>query len=596
MPAIPVDLPRPMSRNAPCPCGSGQRYKECHGRLAGGDAGTQGALPADGAQSAQAPERLPSLNARDAEAVQILNDRGTLLQSERRFVEALQCFDAALALAPDYPGILRNRGNALMDLRRHEDAVHCFARLVEVAPDHPWALGNLYHTQTLCCDWTSIDVIADRIQSAVRAGKVAIVPFIHLTLSDSPADQLRSARIEAAVHAKPALPPPLRGIRYGHQRIRIAYLSADFRQHPVPQLAVHLFETHDRTRFEVTAISFGADTGDPMRRRLERAFDHFLDVRERGDVDVARLMREREIDIAVDLMGYTNNARPGILAYRAAPVQVGYLGYPGTLGSARIDYIVADRHVVPRGEEEHYAERVVRLPDTYFVHDPAQHIGERPTRTEAGLPEGAFVFCCFNNNYKIMPATFGAWMRILANVDHAVLWLLVPGGIAQRNLRREAAARGVDPARLIFASRVPPEVHLARQQLADLFLDTHHYNAHTTAVDALWVGLPLLTYPGSTIAGRVATGLLHAVGMPELVARDLADYEVRAVELARAPAMLRALREQLARNRSTFPLFDPVRYRVALEAAYTTMWTRSEAGLDAEAFDVAPSGAVVLRQ
>ena len=591
----PADLSSAVPRNAPCPCGSGKRFKECHGRPDGTTARTHAGVTSEPANVAAASHRPHSLSAHDAEAVQRLNDRGTVLQTERRYDEALKCFDAALALLPDYPGILRNRGNVLLDLRRHEEAVQCFARIVAIAPDEPWALGNLFHAQTLCCDWTSIDSLADRIQSAVREGKVAVVPFIHLTVTDSAADQLRAARLEAAVHSRPALPSPPRGLRYGHDRIRIAYVSADFRQHPVSQLAVHLFETHDRARFEVTAISFGADTRDPMRLRLERAFDHFVDVRARTDVDIARLMREREIDIAVDLMGYTNNARPAVFAHRAAPVQVGYLGYPGTIGAEWIDYILADPHVIPLDEEAHYAECVVRLPDTYFVHDPAQRIGDAPTRAEVGLPENAFVFCCFNNNYKIMPATFDIWMRLLAGVDGAVLWLLAPSDFAQRNLRREATSRGVDPARLIFASRVPPDVHLARHRLADLFLDTHHYNAHTTAVDALWAGLPVLTFSGSTMAGRVATALLHAAGLPELVARNRADYESRALALARAPATLRALRERLSAQRSTLPLFDPERYRVAIESAYATMWQRNEAGLPAIAFDVAPGGVVTTR-
>ena len=524
--------------------------------------------------------------------VEAINNRGTVLQAQLRSAEALECFDTALALSPDHPELLGNRGNALLELRRHEEAAPCFARLVTVAPDQPRALGSLYQTQMLCCDWTEIDALADKIKAAVRDGRPAVAPFVHLSLSDSPADQLRVARMEAAMHAKPPLPQPARGLRYGHSRIRIAYLSADMRQHPTSQLAVHLYETHDRARFEVTAISFGPDTGDPMRRRLERAFDHFVDVRARSDADVATLLREREIDIAVDMMGYTNNGRPGILARRVAPVQVSYLGYPGTLGIDAIDYIVADAHVIPRGEDAQYAERVLRLPHTYFPHDPTRTIGEPPTRADADLPESAFVFCCFNNNYKIMPPTFDVWMRVLAGVRDAVLWLLAPDEGAQRNLRREAARRGVDPARLIFATRAPAEAHLGRHRLADLFLDTHHYNAHTTAIDALWAGLPVLTYPGSTMASRVATALLHAIGLPELVARDRAHYEARALELAGAPEALRDVRDKLARHRATYPLFDAMRYRTAIEAAYTVVWTRSEAGLPPAALDVSQDGVV----
>jgi len=595
MPATPLDVTAPASRNAPCPCGSDKRYKECHGRLGderGQPAAADGARAPSAANGAMSPPRSVALASREAET---LNHRGTLLQGQRRYDEALACFDAALALAPDHPGILGNRGNALLDLRRHEEAARCFARIVELAPDHPWALGSLYQAQMRCCDWTSIDALAARIDAAVRHDRVAVTPFVHLTLSDSPADQLRSARVEAGVHAVTALPPFPRGSRRGGGKIRIAYLSGNFRQHPSSTLSAHLFETHDRTRFEVTGISFGPDTGDPLRRRLERAFDHFIDMRKRGDAEIAALIRERGIDIAIDLMGYTNGARPGVLLRRAAPVQVGYLGYPGTSGGAALDYLLADAHAIPRGQDAHYAERVVRLPDSCLPHDPTQAIGASPTRADAGLPADAFVFCCFNQPYKITPATFDVWMRLLARVEGAVLWLLEPSDVAQRNLQREAAARGVDPPRLVFASLVAPDVHLARHRLADLFLDTHPYNAHAPAVEALWAGLPVLTFPGSTMAGRVATGLLHAVGLPELVARDRADYEARALALARAPHALRELREKLARHRETVPLFDATRYRAAIEAAYATMAARSAAGLPPAPFDVAPGDRAAQR-
>jgi len=566
MPASPDDPSQLVSRNGPCPCGSGRRYKDCHGRLPGGDV------------------RLRN--------VAILNDRGTVLQSQRRYEEALACYDDALALLPDHPDVLGNRGNALLDLRRYEDAAQCFARLVDVAPDHRWALGSLYQARMLCCDWSSIDVLAERIRTAMKEGKVVVTPFTHLVASDSPADQLRSARLEAALYRAPAVSSVSKRSAALGRKIRVAYVSADLRQHPTSTLSAHLFESHDRERFEITAISFGPDTGDPMRRRLERAFDHFLDVRARDDAAIASLISEREIDIAIDLMGYTNNARPGILARRPAPIQVAYLGYPGTMGGDWIDYVLADPQAIPPGEDAHYAERVVRLPDTYFAHDPLQRIGDAPTRLEAGLPDGAVVFCCFNNTYKIAPATFGVWMRVLGQVDRAVLWLLAPNDVARRNLCREAAARGIHPSRLVFAARIPPEQHLARHRLADLFLDTHHYNAHTTAVDALWAGLPVLTFPGTTMAARVACGLLHAAGVPELVARDRGDYETRAVELGRSPEALRALREKLERQRASAPLFDAARHRRAVEAAYGAMWARRAAGLAPAALDIAADGRV----
>jgi len=673
-----------VARNAPCPCGSGRRYKDCHGRL---DAGAASARAAPGEAQASGgaralhdllnralaaqtagraaeaetlyrdalaqdprhfdalhmlgvlryragdideaialiraaidvdashapahsnlalaltakhayPEALASVDralARAPSHPDALNNRGLVLQAQGRHAEALQCFDAALAHAPDHPRILSNRANALLELRRHEEAAQAFARLVAIAPDHPWALGYLYQTRMHCCDWSGIDALAAQIHAAVRAGKRAISPFMYLAMSASPADQLACARITAAAHAR-TQPLPPRGARSAHGRIRLAYLSANFHEHPSSYAEARLFETHDRQRFEVTAISFGPDTGTPLRRRLERAFDHFIDVRAQSDADVAALMRTRGIDIAVDLMGYQNHSRPGLYAFRAAPVQVSYHGYPGTLGTAWFDYLFADARVLPPGEEIDYAEQVVRLPDTYLAHDPTRAIAGPQVRADAGLPEDAFVFCSFNNNYKIMPATFDVWMRIVARVPGSVLWLAAPDDAARRNLRSEATRRGVDPARLVFAERVPAmEAHLARHRLADLSLDTHYYNAHTTATDALWAGLPLLTYTGSTLASRAATSILHAIGLPELIARDPEDFEARAVALATSPALLREIRDKLARHRDTFPLFDLPRYRAAIESAYQAMWARSVAGLPPAAFDVRPEGRIELR-
>jgi predicted O-linked N-acetylglucosamine transferase (SPINDLY family) len=669
----------PRSRTAPCPCGSGRRYKDCHGRLeaesprapraaSSPDDGElralmddalahQKALRSHEAETlyrsvlARAPDTFDALHmlgtlrhqAGDHDAAidlfrraiavnadhapvhsnlalaltatraydealasvdralalaprypEALNNRGLLLGAQSRYADALQCFDAALALTPDHPELLSNRGNALMELRRNEEAAQCFARLVELAPDHPWALGYLYQTRMQICDWTGLDALRERIDAGVRAGRRVITPFAYLAASGSPADQLRCAQIQAARPPAP-ISRPATGLRYGHDRIRIAYISADFREHPSSQLMARLYETHDRSRFDVTGISLGPDNDDAMRRRVARAFDRFIDVGALTDHDVAALLRDHEIDIAIDLMGYTNNGRPGILERRGAAVQVNYLGYPGTLGTDRSDYIFADAQVIPPADDVHYVERVVRLPDTYYPHDPTRAVGQTPSRASVGLRDDAFVFCCFNNNYKIMPATYDLWMRLLARVDGSVLWLLAPDEAARRNLRAEAARRCVDAARIVFAPHVPVTAHLARQRLADLFLDTHFYNAHTAAVDALWVGLPVLTYPGTTFAGRVAASVLRAAGLPELVARDSLDYETRALELARAPAVLRAIRERLERERDMRPLFDFARFRAAIEAAYATMWSRNEAGLPPAAFDVRADGTTAAR-
>jgi predicted O-linked N-acetylglucosamine transferase (SPINDLY family) len=361
----------------------------------------------------------------------------------------------------------------------------------------------------------------------------------------------------------------------------VGYFSADFREHPVAQLLVELLERHDRSRFAVSGFSFGPDTGDALRQRVAAACERFVDVRERADAEVALLARELELDIAVDLTGFTDGCRPNIFALRAAPIQVSYLGYPATMGAPYIDYLIADATVVPPAQQRHYAERIAYLPHSFLVTDTTRAVAARAfTRTELGLPEHGVVFCAFHNSYKIVPATFGRWMRILERVPDSVLWLREENAYATANLRQEAARRGVDGNRLIFAPRMPsPAEHLARQRCADLFLDALPYNAHTTASDALWAGLPVLTCLGETFAGRVAASLLHAIGLPELVTATTEAYEAMAIALATDPARLGALKEKLARNRLTTPLFDTVRFARHLEAAYTAMYERHQADL-----------------
>jgi predicted O-linked N-acetylglucosamine transferase (SPINDLY family) len=394
-----------------------------------------------------------------------------------------------------------------------------------------------------------------------------------------------------ATQKYPAAPVPLwRGEAYRHDKIRIAYLSADFRTHATALLMAGVFEAHDRSRFEITAISFGADDKSPMRARIEAGFDRFIDVRAVGDADVAKSLREGEIDIAVDLKGYTQEGRPGILAHRPAPIQAQYLGYPGTMAADYYDYLIADPIVIPEEHRPFFSERIAYLPDTYQCNDSKRAIAPRaPRRSEMGLPENGFVFCCFNNNHKILPNMFDTWMRLLRQVDNSVLWLLQDNLAVVRNLSREALARGIAPERLVFARRCMPADHLARQRLADLFLDTLPYNAHTTCSDALWAGLPVLTVQGSCFAGRVAASLLSAHGVHELITHSLEDYEALALKLARDPAALTAIREKVARHRDTHALFDTVRFTRNLEAAYLTMWERHQRGEQPLTFSVPAS-------
>jgi protein O-GlcNAc transferase len=427
------------------------------------------------------------------------------------------------------------------------------------------------------------------ISHELRAGRCVIFPFAHLAISASPEEQLQCARIFVSNDVPAST--PFGGVSYRHQRIRIAYLSADFYEHATAFLMAGVFEHHDKGRFETYAFSYGANDRSATRARLERAFDRFFDVSAESDAATAALLREHQIDIAIDLKGYTGSARPGILALRPAPVQVHYLGYPGTMGTDCIDYLIADTIVIPDDERKFYAEQIAYLPDTYQCNDRKRPLPVHvPSRAEAGLPAKGFVFCCFNANHKILPDTFDIWMRLLKDIPGSVLWLFADNDEAIPNLRSEARARGVAQDRLIFAKRASLEEHLARLAMADLVLDTLPYGAHTTASDALWAGVPVLTARGSTFAGRVAASLLSAAGMAELITSSPSEYEARARGLAADPAALTALRAKLARNRDTSPLFDTERITRQLEAAYSAMWQRYRRGEAPASFSLNPDG------
>ena len=508
----------------------------------------------------------------DPGSAEAQSNAGNVLAALGRHDEALAHLRQAAQAQPARADPHFNLGVALQRLKRHEEAIASFQAALGNAPRMPYALGHRLWNELSLCRWDAIGPGSAELRRQVRDEGLAVAPFTFLAVSDDPREQRACAELHLR-KALPALAAPLwRGERYRHDRIRVAYLSADFCEHATAYLAAGLFERHDRSSFETVALSYGADDRSPMRSRLARAFDKFVDVRALSDAQAARLLRDMEIDIAVDMKGHTTEARIGILAHRPAPVQVAYLGYPGTSGAGFIDYVLADRFVLPEREQQHWTEKAVYLPDCYQVNDAGRAIAEKtPTRAEAGLPERAFVFCCFNNSYKILPRMFDAWMRLLRELHGSVLWLLEDNAGARVNLEREARARGVDPARLVFARRLPHAGHLARHRLADLFLDTLPCNAHTGASDALWAGLPLVTCAGSTFAGRVAGSLLHAVGLPELATRSLAGYEALALQLASDRGRLKQLRERLAANRGMAPLFDTERFRQNLESAYRGM-------------------------
>ena len=436
------------------------------------------------------------------------------------------------------------------------------------------------------CDWAEMEVGCEQLLSRLRTGKKVSVPLSMLALPSTLADQLQCAKCN--VNNLPEYPPVWLGEVYSHDRIRIAYLSADFRNHAVAYLTAGLFECHDKPRFETTAISFVPAEDPTIRRRFENAFERFIDVEDKNDGEIANLLRQNEIDIAIDLMGHTQHARLGVFARRPAPIQVFYLGYAGTLGANFIDYIIGDQTVIPEEHRAFYTEQVVWLPDSYLVTDHRRPISPRtPTRRECGLPEDGFVFCSFNNSYKISPKIFQLWMRLLHATPNSVLWLSQADPMMLTNLRREAERCGVSAQRLIFAPKLPENAdHLARQRLADLFLDTLPYNAHSTTSDALWAGLPVLTCLGETFAGRVAASLLKAVGLPELITTSLDGYEALALKLAQEPALLGSIKAKLARNRDSFPLFDTARFTRHIEAAYETMWQRYQRGEPPKGFAV----------
>jgi protein O-GlcNAc transferase len=515
-----------------------------------------------------------------------LNNCGNALQKISRLEEALASYDKALAIKQDDAEVLYNRGNALLELERHREALASYDRATRIEPDHPHALGGLANCALAICDWPQAAELRGKLEAHVIAGKSIINPFTFLGYCDSPSLQLQCAR--TFIRSKiPQLPPPFwAGEVWQHDKIRIAYLSADFRQHATAFLTAELFECHDRSRFEVLGISYGRDDKSQMRTRLVEAFDQFHDVASKTDRTVARLLHDLQADIVIDLKGVTYGARPAILASRAAPIQVNYLGYPGTMGANFVDYIVADRIVLPFDQQSNFLERIVHLPDCYQVNSKRKFAAATPTRPEAGLPESGLVFCCFNNNYKITAPMFDVWMRLLGVVDGSVLWLLRDNTSAEANLRREARSRDIDPSRLVFADRVNVEAHLARHRVADLFLDTLPYNAHTTASDALWMGLPVLTCSGRAFAGRVAASLLEAVGLPELVTHSLNEYEAMALRLASDPSLLAAFRQRLQQEGSAHPLFDTRRFCRHMEAAYVTMWELWQRGESPRSFTI----------
>jgi len=499
---------------------------------------------------------------------------GNAYYSLKRYGDALVNYDRAIQLNPDYAEAFSNRGLTFAEFKRYEDALANYDRAIQLKPEIDYLLGNLTHAKMHLCDWSNFYTLVNQLTEKIAKYEKVTAPFGTLALIDNPELQKKSAEIY--INDKHPNSDSLRKIsKYPkHQKIRIGYFSADFCNHPVSYLTAELFELRNCEQFEIIAFSFGLNTQDSMRQRLEKGFDQFIDVREKSDMQIALLAREMEIDIAVDLGGFTGGCRTGIFAVRAAPIQISYIGYLGTMGAKYFDYLVADQILIPPDKKECYSEKIVYLP-SYQVNDSQLEVSEKIfTREEVGLPENAFIFCCFNNIFKITPTTFDSWMRILNEVDDSVLLLLDANETATKNLKKEAVSRGVDANRLIFAKHLPLPEYLARYRIADLFLDTLPYNAGTTASDALRVGLPVLTQLGESFASRMAASLLNAVGLPELITTTAKEYESLAIELATNPIWLKEIKDKLLNNISNSLLFNSKLFTQNIELAYQEMYQR----------------------
>ena len=521
-------------------------------------------------------DRAIAINPNIAEAH---SNRANVLQALSKFVEAVASYDTAISLNPNFAEAYSNRGNALLELKRIDEAVKSYELAIYIEPEVEYLLGTLLNARMYMCEWANFDDICKRVIASIKDNKKISPPFQILSTTDGPDIQRKAAQIwnedknplHSFVNNATKLTPA--------KKIRLGYFSGDFREHAVSYLTAELFEIHDKDRFELIAFDYGPADHSLIRKRIETAFNEYKNVRSLSDKNIASLSREMEIDIAIDLSGLTKYGRPGVFSYRASPVQLSYLGYLGTMGSDAYDYLIADETLIPERYIDYYSEKIIYLP-SYQINDSKRVISSRIfTKEELGLPANSFVYCCFNNTYKITPLMFDVWMSILLRVPESVLFLYAENKWATRNLKKEAERRGVNNSRLIFADHIDRDEYLARYKVADLFLDTYPYNAGTTASDSLWSGLPVLTCSGESFASRMASSILTSLELPELITSSLQQYEAIAVDLASNKSKLDEIRCKLNVYKNKSILFDAVKMTKKIEEAYLTVYERNVSGL-----------------
>ena len=503
------------------------------------------------------------------------NNRGNILNKLNRHTESIESYDKAISINPNFAEAYNNRGGVQKDLKLYEAAHESYEKAIKIKPNLDFLLGSLIYTKLHLCNWKSFDENLKKIEENIIKGNKSLTPFSSLLLLNSPSLQKKAAEIyfKAKYISKDALKSF--DERPENNKIRVGYYSADFRKHVMSDLLIHLFKCHDKSKFELIGFSFIPGKPDLMHNEIKKNFDQFFDVSLKTDKEIAQISKDMNIDIAVDLMGYTTNARTGIFKESCAPIKINFLGYPGTLGSNHHDYIIADKTLIPKKNQKDYSEKIVYLPDSYKLDHSARKVSNKIfTKQEMGLPKKSFVFCCFNNNFKITPNVFNTWMNTLKSVNNSVLWLMIKKNnpTVKNHLKKEALKKGIESDRLIFANRMPLSDHLARLKLADLFIDTMPYNAHTTASDALWVGLPVLTLCGETFASRVAASMLNAVGLSELITLTDKKFEDLAIELGNNPKKLQQIKNKLNNNKISKPLFNSKLFTKNIEKAYSIIY------------------------